>query len=272
VKSPFLIGSARIVSLAIVALGLLSAGMGATRQKDGNALDRQLRFENLTEDFGNTFVAKLDNYRLGLLGARGAISSAGIAKTTRARFAAYARSKEIERELPGVAGVGFVKRVGPAQVGRFVNSARLDGAPGFAVREFAPHAGDRYLVQYIEPQDSNYSAIGLDLASEPNRRSAAEHAVETGKATLTAPISMAGASGVPIPSLMLLLPVFAQGTPLDTAAQRSSANEGWCYYTLVIEELMKSLALGGPGISVQLTTSRIPAPLRKFTALRTSTA
>ncbi len=242
-----------MVSLAIVALGLLAAGMGAAWQQNENALARQLRFEHFTQDFGNTFVAKFENYRFGLLGACGAFSAAGMAQTTRARFADYANSRDTEREFPGVAGVGFVRRVAAAQEAEFVNSARRDGVPDFAVRQFAPHPGDRYLIQYIEPQDSNYSAIGLDLASEPNRRKAAEHAIESGKATLTAPIIMVGSAGEPMPSFMLLLPVFGKGMPLDTAAPRSSANVGWCYYPLVIRDLLKYLGLGGPEISVQLT-------------------
>jgi len=53
-----------------------------------------------------------------------------------------------------------------------------------------PHDGDRYVIQYIDPVAPNIGAIGLDGASEANRRDAANIAMRTGTATLTAPITL----------------------------------------------------------------------------------
>ena len=90
--------------------------------------------------------------------------------------------------------------------------------------------GDRFVIQYFEPSDSTSPAIGLDIASEPNRRAAAERAMQTGEAAMTAPIALVQPERAPRRqrSVLLLLPL--QGRTqlgrLQQRQRRSAAARG----------------------------------------------
>ena len=119
----------------------------------------------------------------------------------------------------------------------FVADARKDRRGDFDLRQIAPHEGDRFIIKYIEPESRNAEAVGLDIASEAARRSAALEAMASGKATLTAPITLMQSSGRTNRSMLFLLPVYRgdQVRPPDT---RDAALQGWSYTPLVTDDIL----------------------------------
>lgn len=105
-----------------------------------------------------------------------------------------------------------------------------------------PHAGDRFVISHIEPERDNESAIGLDIASEPRRREAALAAQASGLATITAPITLVQSRGKPLRSFLVLLPI-AQGALAGNASGPGDALAGWSYTTVIIDEVLATLAL-----------------------------
>ena len=174
-------------------------------------------------------------------GARGAVLTSGADHPDRERFLLYSRSRDIDREFPGARGMGLIRRVAPDRESDFVAEARLDGAPHFKIRQLEPHAGERFVIQYIEPIERNREAVGLDVASEANRRQAAEQAMRTGAATLTAPITLVQASGASKRSFLLLLPVYRQGATPATEAERLESAVGWTFAPLLIDEVLRDV-------------------------------
>ena len=85
---------------------------------------------------------------------------------------------------------------------------QADGWPDFAIRQLTPHAGERFVIQYIEPVANNRAAVGIDVASEDNRRSAALQALRTASAVITDPITLVQADGKKNQGFLILLPVF----------------------------------------------------------------
>ncbi len=180
-------------------------------------------------------------YQYGLRGARGAVLTAGEWGITREEFHRYSLTREIDTEFPGARGFGFIRRVPSKDIATFVELARADDKPGFSIRELAPHTGDRYVIQYIEPEANNREAIGLDIASEKNRHEAAETAMRTGQATLTAPITLVQAQKQGSSSFLFLLPIYREATLPATQHDRESMLIGWSYAPLLMQEVMAGI-------------------------------
>ena len=236
-------GKPQTLVAALLILGLAAASLFAWLQVQHNADLARERFHAQAQRVTAQLLNRLQTYETGVRGARGAVAAAGLDTITRRAFRAYHEAREIDQEFPGARGFGIIRRVPREREAAFVDAARRDDMPGFAVRELAPHERERYLIQYIEPVERNRQAVGLDIASEENRRSAARQAIVTGKATLTAPITLVQATGQPLRSFLLLLPIYRPGMPVETAQQRDAATSGWSYAPLVIDEILRSFDL-----------------------------
>ena len=175
----------------------------------------------------------------GLYGARGVYAASE--SVNRAAFRAYVESRNMPEELPGVRGLGFIQRVLPPDLDTFVATARADRAPRFALRQLSDTAQqDLLIIKFIEPAASNQGAMGLDIGSEPLRRSAAERAIDSGQATLTAPITLVQDEHK-TPGVLLYVPVYAKGAHPVSVAERRAALVGLLYAPLVMEELLSGL-------------------------------
>ncbi|MFX1678515.1 CHASE domain-containing protein [Mitsuaria sp. CC2] len=185
---------------------------------------------------------RIERYQFGLRGARGALVAMGEAGINRRAFARYMLSRDMAAEFPGARGFGFIRRVSEAQLPAFIEAARRDGAPAFEVLMFSPHPGDRYVIEYIYPLETNLGATGLDIASESKRRRAAEEAMLSGEPRLTPPITLVQADQRPRQSFLFLMP-FYQG---QASAGRPNRPEeqliGWSYAPLVIDEVLAGMA------------------------------
>jgi len=233
----------------LLAIGLFALGVGVTGlltawQARHNYALADRSFDELAAHTVEQLQRRLHIYEYGLRGARGAMLSAGVDQIDRRRFRDYSESRDIEKEFPGARGMGLVRRVSAADEPRFLSAARRDGKPDFAIRGFSAHTGERYVIQYIEPLERNLQSVGLDIASEPNRRAAAEGAMQTGMATLTAPITLVQATGEPLHSFLFLLPVYAPGVRHSTAEERAAATVGWSFAPLLIDEVLADFELG----------------------------
>ena len=204
---------------------------------------RQEAYRDFTTQFANTVEERITHYQYGLRGARGAILVAGEQGISREDFRRYSASRDLNLEFPGARGFGFIRRVPQADEAAFVARARQDDAPGFAIRQLQPHDGERYVIQYIEPQARNQQAVGLDIASEANRKAAADTAMRSGQVQLTAPITLVQAMKAPSKSFLMLLPIYRDGVPRDSEAQRVAATLGWSYAPILMDEVMGAIRI-----------------------------
>lgn len=233
-------------------LGLCLSLAAAWRQ---DALNRERAVQNFgaqADQISEQLIERMNLYTYGLRGARGAFVVGGTDRVNRAQFQHYSRTRDVDGEFPGARGFGFIRRVPREQEASFVESARADGWPEFAVRELGPNPGERYVIQYIEPVERNRAAVGLDIASEANRRQAAQIAMRTGTPTLTGPITLVQVQGERQRSLLLLLPVYRAGLPLQTEAQRETATMGWTYAPLALKEVLADFGVEAASYDIRL--------------------
>jgi signal transduction histidine kinase len=116
---------------------------------------------------------------------------------------------------PHLGGLEWVPVVPHSERRKYEREARRDGLLDFTFTEKLEdgrlvEATERELympVFYAHPYESNQKAVGYDLASCPIRRHAIEEASSTGKATLSAPISLVQDSN-PTLAALLFIPIY----------------------------------------------------------------
>jgi diguanylate cyclase (GGDEF)-like protein len=252
--------TARRLVLIVIAIGFALTGFGgAMLLAEARSVDQQ-RHERLASRVRDLLRSRVSVYVYGLRGARGVFSAS--LEVTRAEFHNYATSREPEFEFPGAIGVGFIRRVPRGALEAFVAERRAEGYADFAIKKVAGartdagHAGGAngppgvaadadplgaaFVIDYIEPEAFNRDAMGFDIGTEHQRRHAALQAMETGEATLTAPVTLVQAPTEGY-GYLYLLPVYRPGPLPETSATRAEALIGWVYMPLVMKRIGRGI-------------------------------
>ncbi|WP_295927723.1 PAS domain S-box protein [uncultured Xanthomonas sp.] len=250
-------------SLATLLIGAALTTAVALQLQRANARHTQAQLDAKAHVAFDRIEELLSNYDHGLRGMRGMIVTAGD-ELHRDQVLRYSQSRDLRREFPGARGFGFIRRVAAAEQERFVANERALGSKDFDIRQLAPHSGDRFVIQYIEPVDSNAAALGLDIASESSRRGAAMAAALSGESRLTGPITLVQAGAQHAQSFLLLLPVYRSATTPPTAAQRLRELRGWTYAPLLMPQVMQALDLDPQRIELTLSDENADAGATPF--------
>ncbi|MBW2941134.1 CHASE domain-containing protein [Zhongshania aquimaris] len=192
---------------------------------------------------------RVELYQYGLRGARGVVLAADI---DRDKFTRYSATRDVPDEFPGARGFGFIRRVPADQEQTFLEAARADGWPNFQIKQLSTNDDDRFVIQYIEPVERNHEAVGLDIASETNRRVAAIDSMQSGEVRLTGPITLVQASGKTQRSFLILMPAYASYSTPETEEQRIANLVGWSYAPLLMDEVLADLRLKAEYFTLQL--------------------
>jgi PAS domain S-box-containing protein len=254
----------RYVPLLGLFLGFGIALLAGVRTQLNNEARAAATFDTLALRAASQIRQRMGNYEYGLRGARGAIIGAGDEKINRQIFSRYMSSRELDREFPGARGFGFVRRVPASGVDRFISEARQDGWPDFLIMQLGPNNGERFVIQYVEPAARNLQAIGLDIASEPNRRDAALRSMQTASIAITSPIDLVQTGGQRHNGFLMLLPIYRNGMPTQTEAQREAATFGWSYAAVAMDEVMNGFDYREGRITLQIHDYSAPRGGRAF--------
>ena len=212
----------------------------------------QTTFENNAKDLVGNISLRMGRYEYGLRGVRGAVVVAGMPKYSRELFLKYTATREVDREFPGARGFGLIYKVEPADSPAFEASMSAEyGAPK-PIKFLTPNDETRFVIRYVEPLDRNEQAVGLDIASEQNRRDAALRSAATGKATLTGPITIVQAKEHQSSSFLLLIPVYKPDSSTSTGLERQSAVQGWAYSVLTFSEIVEGLGASRKHVALSI--------------------
>ena len=228
--------------LAALVIALVGAGLSiaaAQYQEQDNRKVLAQRLERLLGSAADGIVERIENYRNVLRGVRGLLLVAGPDKVSDQELARYLINIDVVHEFPGARGFGFVRRVPEAGEASYVKRLR-NVHRDFAVRQIAPTRGERFIVQLFEPVEGNRVVLGLDLASEPERRRAAMAAMRSGAAQMSAPVRLVQGAADRGMAFLMLLPVYDQGV-IPTAPERESHLIGWTYTPLQVDSIMTDL-------------------------------
>jgi PAS domain S-box-containing protein len=227
------------LSLCVLLVGLALTGAGGWWLRNEVGYNAKAEFERGADRIEGELARRFREPIYALNGAKGVYAAS--ASVERAEFRAFANSRNISFEFPGVKGLGFIQPVKRKDLPAFVAAERADGAPEFKVTTLDEAGRDQlHVIKFIEPLASNAQAVGEDVASEARRRAGAQQAIDTGEPTITEAISLIQA-GQATTGFLLYLPVYAQGAPTRNATDRQAALQGLVYAPIVIKDLLNNM-------------------------------
>ena len=179
-------------------------------------------------------------------------------------FRAFVSELQLPTRYPGLNGIGFAPRIDRRGLQEFVRTNSLDGVD-LAVRPEGPRAV-YYPVLLMDPRiNGNASAVGFDLASEPEQQAAMDRARDGNAAAITSLLEATPLFGDARRELILYLPVYRRGAPVVTLEQRRRALIGFVFSRLSPEtmfaESMAAAASRALAIAIYDSTTSADAML-----------
>ena len=209
-----------------VTLGITCFAWNHERQTTRTALHSQ--FDFALRETVSRIEQRVMGYAQMLRGVQSLFATTDLAN--RAALHDYVQALQLDANFSGAESIGVVAWV-PAP------------------REFhAPIIGR-------EPTEGHYLApLGHDVWTEPVLRLALEKARDSGMVTISGKIPRNGDIGVGTESgFAMCLPIFAQGQPHDSVAQRRNGLIGWVYATFRMNDFMASLyGTQSPGLTLAM--------------------
>lgn len=229
----------RLAGRTLLVGWLLGGVLFSYLQRDEEQI-ASLRFDRLIDDTEKSITDRLERYVEALTGGAALLASAPA--VDRGQWNAFADALRLRERYPGIRGIGVIYLVQPEQVERFSRSQPPAGGKPFQIYGVdgrpdtgTAHRQARYVISYISPLMPNLPAVGLDLATEPHRRRAAELSRDTGRPIMTGDIRLVQ-DGTNRSGFLLVLPVYREGRPIATVAERRAALHCWVYAPFVTEE------------------------------------
>ncbi|QHL88426.1 PAS domain S-box protein [Nibribacter ruber] len=195
-------------------------------------------FELRTQLVKTSLERRMGHYVQILKGVKGLFLSSD--SVTRLDFKQYQQSLEVEKNYPGMQGIGFAAMLTPEQVPLLEQRIRAEGFAGFEVKpkDLRPEYST---ILYIEPMDvRNMRAFGFDMYSEPTRREAMEAARDFGKPGMTGKVKLVQefVKGVQA-GFLIYLPVYNTRDSLATIEERRAHLKGFVYAPFRAKDLIE---------------------------------
>lgn len=197
------------------------------------------RFEVETERVISLMQERLRHYEDALLSGVAAVQATE-GGMTREKWRVYSEFLSLTGRYPGISGIGLIDYVEPDELADYVARRRLE-KPDFTVHP--PHESGVHLpITFVEPEGRNAAAVGLDVAFETHRRTAALRARSLGTTQISGPIVLVQDAGK-TPGFLFYAPYYKRdGEMLPFSADRTRFREamfkGMVYAPLVVKELV----------------------------------
>ncbi len=151
------------------------------------------------------------------------------------QWRSYSEQLSLASKYPGINGIGVIYFVKPDSLDAFLTKQQND-QPDFQIHP--AHTREEFWpITFIEPLASNRKALGLDMAHENNRLTAAKHARDSGLAHITAPIVLVQDSQK-TPGFLFYAPFYKGGTVPSTLEERRESFIGNVYAPFIMKNLM----------------------------------
>jgi PAS domain S-box-containing protein len=147
----------------------------------------------------------------------------------------FSETLSLEAKYPGINGIGVIYYVPPNQLATYLAQQHIY-RPDFSI--YPAHSmGEYWPITYIEPVASNRQAVGLDMAHETNRYTAAKHARDTGLAQITGPIILVQ-DAEQTPGFLFFAPYYETNTVPKDIGLRQELFKGVVYAPFIMKKLM----------------------------------
>ena len=232
---------------AVLAAGLLLTFLGLRELAAGRLREQRLQDRR---QVGRVFVAvqaALDRQEDLLLAARSRF--AGSEDIEPGQWHAFVAGLDLSNRQPGIKSLALVVPVPRPGLVAYLAAQNKHGRPMEVHDRYqpwpgdpaqGPQRGDLFLIEELEPRDTNKGGLGLDLGTNPVQRAAAEAARDQGKPQMTGPISF-GDLGLKEPAAGFFMPIYAGGAAPSTVEGRRAALRAWVSLGLRIHPLFEGV-------------------------------
>ena len=157
---------------------------------------------------------------------------------SRTEWREFVESMEIERNFPGLQGVGYAIMLQPNEVTTYENKLRKEGFTDF---KLFPE-GERSVyssILYLEPfRDRNLRAFGYDMYSDEIRREAMQFALENNTPAVSGKVELVQeTSENKQPGFLIYLPLYRSN---EAAAQSALTIKGFVYSPFRMYDFMQA--------------------------------
>lgn len=208
------------------------------REQDAQNAERQ--FELFSKEIVDAIAKRLRDHEQILLGGAGLFDASG--HVTRSEWRAYVERLRLEKNYPGIQGVGFSQVIAPANVQAHIAQIRAEGFPDYAIKPVGERSFYTSIV-YLEPfSGRNLAAFGYDMFSQETRRKAMQRAVDSGETAISEKVTLVQEThGNPQAGFLMYVPVYRPGLPIATTAERWRALMGFVYSPYRVDDLMQGI-------------------------------
>ncbi|WP_439887081.1 hybrid sensor histidine kinase/response regulator [Pseudomonas sp. MBLB4123] len=225
---------------AVLAIALLAnlASWLYLQQREHLAALRQ--FDQLASEVSEAIGKRMKDHEQILLGAAGLFDASQ--QVDRREWRTYYQRLALAAHYPGIQGVGYAQMLQPEEVAQYETAIRGEGFLNFRLHP----PGERPLyssIRFLEPLSGrNLAAFGYDMLSESTRRDAMLLAARSGKTRITARVTLLQEThGKVQAGLLMYVPVYRPGLPLDGSEQRLAALRGIVYSPYRMDDLMAGI-------------------------------
>jgi signal transduction histidine kinase/CheY-like chemotaxis protein len=228
-----------VLGIVLECSGLLATGLGSlwtTRSEDKLA---QEEFLNSVKRGEEAVTARLGMYREGLRSAAAVYTtwdSVGIEE-----WESYILHLEVDRAYPGVNGFGHISYVPKIDSEAFSKQAAAQTV-SFSIHGIGENPTEAlFVIDRISPLVRNRPALGLDIASEINRREAAIRSRDSGKAAITKKVLLVQ-DKTRHPGFLMLLPIYSTAVVPGNVEDRRKSLVGWVYAPFIGRKTLEGVA------------------------------
>jgi CHASE1-domain containing sensor protein len=194
----------------------------------------ELQFERQAQQAVALIQERIIKYEDALWAGVAMIQSNG-GDVSHPRWRSFAENLSLEEKYPGINGIGVIHFISESEKENYLQQQRTL-RPDYHIHP-EHHRDEFWPITYIEPENMNSAAVGLDMAHETNRYRAALAARESGNAQITAPITLVQDANQ-TPGFLFYAPFYKKG-PYETPAERISHFTGMVYAPFIFEKLME---------------------------------
>lgn len=209
------------------------------------------RFEGNVREISNAISHRMVLYEQALWGGVGLFNAS--VEVTRDEWRKYVNSLKIQKNLPGIQGIGFARVLAPGEVPEFENNVRAEGFPEFSISP--PGEREAYSsILFLEPFDwRNQRAFGYDMWSNETRRAAMARARDTGVAATSGMVRLVQETNEQVQAgFLTYLPVYENTSEEILPEDRKGALVGWVYSPFRANDLMEGI-LGSQDLNFHLS-------------------
>ncbi len=250
------------VAYGVLAISLTMTLLAWYYVRENTQRNHTQQLQQAMHQLQDTIHQQSDRYIDTLLATRGFFD----ANTTvsRQQWKTFAHSIDFRNHYPGTKGIGFAPRVEFDEVELHMAQIRQDVADDYHIHP----QGRRevyFPIVYIEPfDDTNRRAFGYDMSTDPQRRQAMTRAGDTGQPAVTGTVNLDQELPVILPGIVVYVPVYKAGMPLQTWQERRTALRGFVFSRYQTTDMIRGILQEGradiQSLDFQIYDGSVPKP------------